>query len=230
MRKWLLAVLSVSFGCISLLLFGITVGCQCLLLRPHPGREGDAAAAFPMVVEDTPLLALGLMPYEGPFWEAGTAAAVVNTAALLVENTGGEFVSCGAVVLQWGETTLVFELYVLPPGEKVLVLEKDCQVLPETLPDRCYGWSRGEYPEHTGGITVEDAGGVTMAVVNNGSDRVPLVQICYKTRNRDSGVFLGGIAYTVEVKNLRPGERRLLSPFRYVCGNSEVVRIQTFPE
>lgn len=228
MKKGLLAVLSVGSGCVLLLLFGVSILYQCLndsvLALPWQGPP------FPMKVEGTALSVLQLMPYEGPFWEAGVAASVERAAALLVENTGGEYVSQGAVVLQWEGTTLVFELYLLPPGEKALVLEKDRQTLPEKQPDRCYGWSQTEYPESMGQVAVEEAGGVTMAVVNRSGGRIPLVQICYKSYHPESGIFLGGIAYTVEIRNLQPGERRLLTPFRYVCGKSQVVRIETFPE
>ena len=228
MRKGLLTVLSVGFGCMFLLLFGISIACQCLSVpKLLQQSNGNVSQSYPVAVEGTPLLVRQMVCYEGPFWEDGTAASVERVAALLVENTGGEFVSRGAIVLQWEEQTLVFELYVLPPGEKVLVLEKDRQNLPETQPEMCYGWSQGEYPEYVPWIGIEEGGGTTMVVENRSSDRIPLVQICYKTRNQSSGIFLGGIAYTVEVRNLRPGERRLLTPFHYVCENSEVVRVQT---
>ncbi len=225
MRKGLLAVLSAGFGCVFLLVFGLSIAWQCL--RPSGSGQQHWDKSLPMAVEETPFSVLQMMHYQGPFWEDGTGTSVERVAALLVENTGGEAVAQGAVVLQWECETLVFEVYVLPPGEKVLVLEKDRQELPSMQPQRCYGWSRGEYPEHMESVTVEEAGGITMAVVNRSGEWIPLVQVCYKTRNRESGIFIGGVAYTVEIRNLRPGERRLLTPFRYVCGNSEVVRIQT---
>lgn len=229
MRRGLLAVLSVSWGCACLLLFGFGILCQWLLIHARP-FSAPPTPSFPMKVEGTTLQVRQLLRYEGPFWEDGTAETVDGVAAVMVENTGGEFVSRGAIVLQWEGQTLVFELYVLPPGERMLVLEKDRQELPKTQPELCYGWSYGEYPEYVGQVSVEEAGGVTMTVENRSGERIPLVQICYKTRNRESGIFLGGIAYTVEVRNLRPGERRQVTPFRYVCGNSEVVRIQTYYE
>lgn len=228
MRKGLLAVLSAGFGCVFMLVFGISIACQCLASTGLLSQLKTAGLRrYPIAVEGTSLLVRQMVNYEGPFWEDGTSASVERVAALLVENAGGEFVSRGAIILQWEEQTLVFELYVLPPGEKMLVLEKDRQDLPTLQPEMCYGWSQGEYPEYVPWIAVEEGGGTTMVVENRGSERIPLVQICYKTRNRSSGIFLGGIAYTVEVRNLRPGERRLLTPFRYTCENSEVVRIQT---
>ena len=230
MRKGLLAVLSVAFGCLLLMVFGIHVLSQSLQRYDPLSPETGRTQRFPLVVEGTPMAALQLMRYVGPFWEDGTGGTVAEVAALLVENTGGEFVAQGAVVLQWERMTLVFEVYLLPPGGKALVLEKDRQSMPEAAPTQCYGWSRGEYPDHMQQITVEEAGGVTMAVENRSGELIRLVQISYKTQNRESGIFLGGIAYTVELGNLRPGERRLVTPFRYVCGNSQVVRIQVYYE
>jgi hypothetical protein len=231
MRKGLLAVLSIGLGCVCLAVFACCIAWQCLGTRSHlqqlPLKKEEV---FPMTVEDTPLAVLQMLPYQGPFWEDGMETTVDQVAALLVENTGGEFVSRGAVVLQWESATLVFEVYLLPPGERVLVLEKQRQKLPQLQLQRCYGWSQGEYPEYIDQVAVEEAGGVTMAVVNRSDEWIPLVQVCYKTRNQESGVFIGGIAYTVEIRNLRPGERRLITPYRYVCGNSQVVRIQTMYE
>ena len=231
MRKGLLAFWGVLFWCAAVLIFGVSIGRQCLQTQAASREESlQQPKPFPWVVQGTELRALQWVRYEGPFWEDGTGEEVAAVAGLVVENTGGETVASGAVVLEWEDATLVFELSLLPPGERVLVLEKNRQQFPQVLPQECYGWSRGEYTENMGQVTVEAAGGMTMAVVNHTEDRIPLTQISYKTRDPESGLYLGGVTYTVEVRNLRPGERRLLTPHRFVCGGSTVVRVLLYPE
>ena len=229
MRRGLLTALSVVLGMVCMLIFGVHMVIQCIPVQASQPRREAAAKSFPRAVEGTELKVQHLVSYEGPFWEDGSEEKVAGVAALLVENTGGMMVAHGAVVLEWEERTLVFELSALPPGSRVLVLEKDRQSYQNANPTQCYGWTQKEYPENMGHVTVEDIGGMTMAVVNHTNGRIDAVQICYKTRS-GSGIFIGGISYTVEVKNLRPGERRLMKPYRYVCGNSAVVSILAYTE
>lgn len=230
MRKGLLAVFSGGIGCVMMVVFSLSIAWQCIpVYAAQTLQLQDPLVTLPCGVEGTELIAKHLVHYEGPYWESG-GQEVAGVAALLVENAGCLMVAHGAVILQWGADTLVFELSSLPPGERVLVLEKDRQTAPQARPDQCYGWVKQEYPENMGHVTVEAVGGTTMAVVNRTAGEIPLVQICYKTRDPGSGIFLGGISYTVEVRNLRPGEKRLLSPYRYVCGHSAVVRVLTYVE
>jgi hypothetical protein len=162
--------------------------------------------------------------YEGPFWEDSSDAEVVDTAALLVENTGG-FIAQGAVVMEWEDRRMVFELQDLPPGAKVLVLEKDKQRFCSQTPTGCYGWETESYPEDMGHVTAEDAGGMYMAVTNYTDGIVPVAEVRYRSCDPGSGMFIGGTSYGVEVRDLQPGERRLISPYHYASGSSEILYV-----
>jgi len=231
MRKGLLAILGALSGLVMLLIFAVCITFQCITVQGtqvlQPVKQTNP---FPRAVTDTELFALQLVRYEGPFWEDNSNETVAGVAALVIENRGCILASFGAVVLEWEKETLVFEFSALPAGERVLVLEKDRQPLPGAPPEKCYGWTRGEYPENMGHVVIEENGGASIEVINKTSGQIPVVQICYKTRDRGSGMLLGGISYTVEVRNLRPRERRLLTPYHYICGNSTVVRILTYVE
>ena len=231
MRKGMLAVISGGFGSVMMVLFGLCIAWQC---APVQAAQTDAPAplplAFPLTVTGTELTALQIADYEGPFWEDGSRDEVVRVAALLVENTGDMMISRGAVVLQWETEMMVFELFMLPPGQRVLVLEKDRQLRREGVPSQCYGWTSREYNENMGQVTVEELGGMTLAVVNRTADVIPVTTICYKTRDSASGIYIGGIAYTLEVRQLQPGERRLLVPENYAYGHSRILSINTWVE
>ena len=227
MRKAMLVAASAGMGGILLLVFLISVGWQWgnVYARELP----QARLSWPCEIPGSDMKALQLVRYEGPFWEDDSETEVADTAALLIENTGG-YLDSGAVILEWEEVRMVFELYDLPPGEKVLVLEKDRQRFRRDLPINCYGWETEACPESTGAVIVEDAGGMCMSVYNCTDDILPVVQICYKSCDPGSGMFIGGISYRTEVRDLLPGERRHISPYHYASGSSKVVQVITWVE
>ena len=227
MRKGMLAAASAGLGGILLILFTISIAWQWG--QVHAQELPSQTLTFPCDIADTDTRALQLVRYEGPFWEDDSEREVVNTAALLIENSGG-YLAAGAVILEWEDSRMVFEIFDIPPGEKVLVLEKDRQSFRCGVPVNCYGWGREAYPENTGFVTVEDAGGMHMAVTNVTGDKLPVVQICYKSCDPGSGIFIGGISYRVEVRDMLPGERRYISPYHYASGSSKVVQVITWVE
>lgn len=227
MRRTMLAVVSTVSGTMLLVMFGLCIGWQCA--RAQASTVPQNVLQFPCAVEGTDLNALQLVRYEGPFLENRSGQEVANTAALVLENTGG-FLESGAVVLEMEGVRLVFELYDLPPGERVLVLEKDGRLFQEGLLLNCYGWEMEWYPEDMGHVTAEGAGGMTLAVTNQTDGIIPVAKICYRTRDPGSGMFLGGISYSVEVRDMQPGEQRLIQPPYYVSGSSRVLYITTWVE
>lgn len=227
MRRTMLAATSAVLGGILMAMFCVSILWQCVSV------QAEVLAAemvpFPCSIAGSDMKVLQLVRYEGPFWEDDSEAEVVDTAALVIENTGG-YLAAGAVVLEWKDARMVFELYDLPPGERVLVLEKDRQRFRQGAPSACYGWETESYPENTGLVTVEDAGGMCMSVTNCTDDTVPVVRICYKSCDPGSGMFIGGISYSAEVRDLQPGEQRHISPYHYASGSSKVVQVITWVE
>lgn len=227
MRRTILVVTSAGMGGVLLALFCASILWQCVSAQAQ--ELPQAIIPFPRDIKGSDMKALQLVRYEGPFWEDNSEAEVVDVAALVIENTGG-YVAEGAVVLEWGEDRMVFELYDLPPGERVLVLEKDRQQYRQGTPTGCYGWEMEAYPENVGHVTVEDAGGMFMAVTNWIDSEIPAVRICYKSCDPGSGMFIGGISYRVELHDLQPGERRMISPYHYASGSSKIVQVITWVE
>lgn len=227
MRRTMLVTASAGMGGILMVIFLLSITWQWG--NVHAQELQIQPPQFPYDIAGSDMRALQLVRYEGPFWEDDSETEVVDTAALLIENTGG-YLAAGAVVLEWGEDRMVFELYDLPPGEKALVLEKDRQRFRRGSPSACYGWETEAYPENTGFVTVEDAGGMCMTVTNCTEHMLPVVQICYKVCDPGSGIFIGGISYRTEVRDLLPGERRHISPYHYASGSSAVVQVVTWVE
>ena len=180
---------------------------------------------YPRSVMGTDLLAVTALEYDGPFWEDGSNEEVSGVAALVVENQGGLLVSSGAVILELEKEWLVFEISFLPPGGKVLVLEKDRKRYCYGSNVTCYGWTREEYPEDAGLVSVESMGLNGLLLTNNTGCIVPGVQIHYKNYNAETGMFLGGISYCVTEEDLMPKEIRLLNPIQFAARESRIVSI-----
>lgn len=227
MRKAMLVAASLGMGAIVMLVFLLSIAWQWG--RVQAQELPVQPMTFPLDIAGSDMRALQLVRYEGPFWEDDSETEVVDTAALLIENTGG-YLSAGAVVLEWEDTRMVFELYDIPPGEKVLVLEKDRHQFRRDVPASCYGWETEAYTENPGHVTVEDAGGMCLYITNCTDGVLPVVQICYKSCDPGSGMFIGGISFRVEVRDLLPGERRQISPYHYASGSSRVVQVITWVE
>ena len=227
MRKMLLAVIGAGSAAVLLTILGIHGTLQWMESVSQAGvcvRTG-----FPMAVAGTDLIVRGLSSYQGPFWEDTSDEEVGNVAALLIENTGG-YVAEGAVVLEWGEDRMVFELYDVPPESQVLVLEKDKQAFRTGIPTECYGWEMEMYPEMRGYVAVEPLGERSI-LVNNCTDQViPVVWICYRSYDPQSGVLIGGISYGIEVRNLQPEECRVVTPGHYIRDSSLILYVTTWVE
>ena len=218
-----------------LLFFGFGAGGIVLLLLivVVQGQEnGDAIKAFlqydtfyPRSVMGTDLLAVQALEYNGPFWEDGSNEEVSGVAALLVENQGGLMVSSGAVIVEMEKEWLVFEISFLPPGGKVLVLEKDRKNYTSVSAITCYGWTREEYPENPGLVSVETMGLSGLLLTNHTGCTVPSIQVHYKNYDPEKGMFLGGISYCVTEEDLMPREVRLLNPTYFAARESRIVSV-----
>ena len=220
MRKILLGVFCVGSGGLMAMLFGVAVLWQSLGYTVHPqASEMD----FPMDVPETSLSVLQLTSYEGPYLEALEPKGSVKAAAILVENSGGLYVSQGAVVLEQAGKQLVFEINDLPAGQRVLVLEKDSQAVDTFRGWTCYGWCREEYPEQQSWIEISQTG-QGLAVTNVTDLTFQVLHLTLKRQAAEGNTLIGGISLQREIQNLKPGETRFISIPQNWIGQTRVVR------
>lgn len=225
MRKMLLTVLMVGSGGGMALLF-----CLVLLMQTLPPDVGGREiGCFPMEVPETPLWILQLTQYTGPFLEKPNSTETVHSAAILVENRGGLYISAGAVILQRQEEQLVFEVRDLPPGARALVLEKDALSFEDVFRWRCCGWCREEYPEQPGWVRYEQLP-QGLAVTNVSDQVLPVVELTYKHCSAGAESYVGGVSFQHTLQNLLPGETKILSLPNYGQDRIRVVKTIVFYE
>lgn len=223
MRRGILVIIGLGVG--AMLLFCLVVSVQAQLLGEVPKAYAPRDTFYPRSVMGTDLLAVRTVEYSGPFWEDGSNEEVLKVAALIVENQGDLMVSSGAVIVEFGKDRMVFELSFLPPGGKVLVLEKERKYYSNESPVSCYGWTKKEYPENPGLISVESTGLNGMTITNHTGCTVPSIEVHYKNFDPESGMYMGGITYCIIEEDLMPREVRVLSPDNFAARESCIVQV-----
>ena len=221
MRRAVLLITGLGAGGAVFLLLMLSVAEQCRAVPVSVTQDGR----FPWSVEGTELVALELASYEGPFWEDGSDEEVACVAGLVVENTSALQAARGAVVLEWEDARMVFELTGVPSGMKVLLLEKDRHVFRTDPPVNCYGWVQEAYPECNPAVIAAEGNALVLA--NLSQSEIPLIIVQFKNYDADSGMFIGGVTYTAQVSSLLPEEVRRILPFHYAPGYSKVISVMT---
>lgn len=180
---------------------------------------------FPYEITGTTLVAEGVASYDGPYLEDGSDQEVVNVTALLLHNTGDVGITKTEVIMQREEQDLVFEADTIPPGAKVLILEKSRKRHNSKDVTSCSGWQTiDEYGWYDWGVSICD---VTMGIlkITNQTDRpIKNLKLYYKTKLED--IYIGGITYVHTVSNLNAGETIQISPYHYAKGYSEIIKIE----
>ena len=183
--------------------------------------------SFPYKINGTNLLIEGMGIYEGPYLEDGSDTPVTDTAALRVINLSNQPVERGAVILQIDQQRYVFELYAIPPGGCVYVCESEKKEFTTNPVTACTGWAAEDVWHDTSGLlTITEVGMGTINITNLTDRELPYIQLLYKSYDKESGVYIGGICHTQDILSLEPGESRTVKPYRYVSGYSRVVTIK----
>ena len=186
--------------------------------------QGENALEFPYVLGDAGLIVQHMAQYEGPFLEDGSQEPVAEVAALMISNPRKQGVCSAELVLWQGQEQLVFAVTYLPPGGKVLVLEKNGKHYSKgpVTQCACTELQLGDFYEEKGQITVLEQQEV-LIVENRMQKLAEKVTVYYKEYIFDGNYYLGGRTRTVVVEKLLPGERRQILPYGYAPGYSRVI-------
>ena len=197
MRRGLLLVLGF---CGSLL--------TALLLASIVAKGCESQLYLPCDVEQTPLRIMELRCYDGPFVEDGSCRQVRGVAALVLFNPSKQFLECGAVKV-W-------------QGGRLLVLESSAKPYSSDRITDCWGWCITTKTDRP--IQVEEVGRSALAVTNLQTETVEEITVYYKDYDPIEKLYIGGISHSITVYNLQKGHRVVVPAFRYLSGESMVVK------
>mgnify|MGYP007125810170 CR=1 FL=1 len=178
--------------------------------QPPFAVEGFTAHAFDGIGalgDDIELVSFGR--YTGAFVEDGSNDPVKDVLAILVKNTGEQWIEYTEITLPCGEETAAFECKCLPGGTYALLLEKNRMIYDATM---TYANATSAPPAYLANAVTDFSADFALypddGVVNikniSGGDIASDVTVNYK--NEAGKYFLGGIVYRIRIEGGIPAD------------------------
>lgn len=199
-----------------------------------PGKDPETGKpqelTFPCEVPGYKLTLEKLAPYDGTYVEDGTNANVEQVAMLMVKNDGDYPVEYTQIAVEFGEEQLIFDISALPKGERLVVQEKSCKKLPQGAVTKATALvvQRAEMEMSADKIRVTDNGDNSITVENLTEETFATTRVFYKYFMDKEDLFVGGIAFTLRIRNLGPKEKMVVQPAHYNSTTGRVVMVQTY--
>lgn len=193
-------------------------------------NTGMQVITFPCEVPGYRLRLERLAPYKGLFVEDGTNVQVDDVAMLLVSNQGDYPIEYAQIAVQYGSELLMFDISALPAGERLVVQEKNGKPVPAGQPHyaKALVVRRADMEMSRDQVQVTDNGDNTLTITNLTDATIPAVRVFYKYFMENEDVFVGGIAFTVQVEDLGPHASITIQPSHYTSQTGRVVMVQTY--
>lgn len=197
--------------------------------EPHAEQVGatDDRPGFPFALEYTSLVARKLIAYDGAYLEDGSEEAVEDIAALVLENTGTTGIEYAQIALVQNGRELTFDATYIPPKSTILLLEENKQPYSDApvTACRCRTVIPGAFDRAQRTVEVKETGMCTLEVTNLTQQEMDCVRIFYKHHEGENDLYVGGITYSTVIPDLKPGETRSITPYRYASGYAQIVAV-----
>lgn len=167
--------------------------------------------------------------YSGLFMEDGSNDIVSRVLMVVVKNTGNRTVQYGQVELTDGKITATFALSTLPPGESVVLLEKnrmsyDAGKDLSEVTIKNVAVFQQEPSRLEDELKIQALDGILNVSNISGTDITGDIVIYYK--NASSDMLYGGITYRVTIKGgIKDGEVRQITAAHFTAKGSRVMWI-----
>jgi hypothetical protein len=149
-----------------------------------------------------------LNAYTGPLFEDGSDADVSNVLALQFRNDGAQAVQYAEYVFDINGEEVAFKLSNLPAGQRCVVLAANRHAFNagEVLKLKSRMVAQVEtLPTADDQLLLVNNSDNTITVMNLTDHNIPLARVFYKTYYAEQDSFIGGITYTVEIRNIPAG-------------------------
>lgn len=186
--------------------------------------------SFPFTDESKGVEIQSIEKYSGYFIEDGTDEEVSDVAVIMVKNNSDQVIEYGDLKLSEGENVLEFQFSLLPPGKTALVMEANRNTYQDSgqlLYQQCEIANLDSLSMENNKIQTEftEDGGIKLKNISGGD--IASLRIFYKNR-LDENTYLGGIAYTAEVQELKMEESRVIYPSHYNKDYGEIMMIRLY--
>ena len=183
--------------------------------------------AFPYAIPESDLIIEKVVSYDGYYIEDASDAEISGIAAVVVTNTGGD-ISFAGIGISQGSRSLGFSASQVPAGATIIIQEQT--KAPYTF-DPYYSATatitRVEHFEMSEDlVTLEDNGDHTLSVTNISGKNLSEVTILFKNYLPEEKVYVGGLTYTIKLKDVEPNTITSVSASHYDSIYSVVVEVK----
>ena len=194
---------------------------QCVVTNAVADTSSKVMLPYP--VSCTSLVVQRLAGYDGPFFEDGSGREVLNVAALELKNVGKTVIPYAYVVVFTDNGEYTFCASMLPPDATVLIPETEAKLWKPGNISCIFGWTTVQEKEDPLRIDVQDAGEDGIRIENGSNEHIENLTVYYRSYIPEGDIYCGGMAFSVRIPSLAPGEIRTLLPVYYAPDYSRVV-------
>jgi len=184
---------------------------------------------LPIFVGDTELLAEQILTYEREYIEDTEFGEFVFVTGLILRNTSDKGVVRAKVKLTGESGFLEFDATYIPPGEAVMVLEKNRKETGDFQFYSCTGTV--EYDENnwgsSEGLKIRCLSNDQIEITNTTDRTISGIQLYYKTVYTQERIYIGGITHCYRINALSAGKSLTVSPEYFITNRSEIVYTST---
>ncbi|MCD7807965.1 MAG: hypothetical protein LUH02_01375 [Erysipelotrichaceae bacterium] len=189
----------------------------------------SSSSFFPYTSSIDGLQLEGLYLYSGYYIEDGSEDAIDNVAVLQVTNVSGKDIEYAIITLQADDETLTFNVSLLPNDGTAIVMEANKQTCDEDA-KLSYGGSEiatlSSMDLCKDQVSIkEDNGSIT--IMNKTNSDISELRLFYKNQ-LDTGEYVGGIAYTVKITDLKANSSQTVQPSHYDTEYGVVMMVRIY--
>ena len=166
--------------------------------------------------------------YTGAYMEDGSDEVVEDVLMAIVKNNGQNTLQYAELYMNYGESTAEFSLSTLPPGESVVILEKNRMSSKSEEPDFVYlenvVFFQEEISMHEDLFEITSSDGILNIKNISSEDITGDIFIYYKNFSVDK--YYGGITYRARVENgLAKDELKQVAAMHYSSNGSKLLMV-----
>lgn len=210
--KWTFLLLAGVLGALSASVALVHNNESCYLTLPvHIGQSG-------VVLES-------LQKYDGPYFEDGTNGYVQGIASAVFINAGSKCLESAFIEVCLEGDSYIFEVTMLPPGMRVLVLERDKSVFLYGSVTSCTISDRYIESVADEQLFVENLQDGSCRLKNVSCFEISELSVFHKRWSEETEMYLGGISYKTYIMNFQSGDELVIKSGHTFPGNSKIVCI-----